>query len=119
MFSAARPALARAIRDVNDPSTSWSSVSFAAMALAWSRAMAFSAASIVTRPSPFLWRNSEINCAGEAAAAATVLAGSASKSKTANRDMVQPSAAYDFRHARRGRGVAAALGADDAVDDGH
>src|SRR5258705_936559 len=69
MFSAARPALAGAIRELKDPSTSWSSLSLAAIALACSSAIRLRVASMVTRRSPCFTRKSEIISAGDDSAA--------------------------------------------------
>src|ERR1700744_3644873 len=69
MFSAARPAPAELTREMKPPSTSWSSLSFAAIASACSRAIFESVASRITFRSPCLSRKSEIMSAGDAACA--------------------------------------------------
>src|SRR3954454_4268870 len=69
MFSAARPAPAELTRALKRPSTSWSSLSFAAIAAACSCAMRVRVESITTRPSPCWARKREIISAGESARA--------------------------------------------------
>src|ERR1700738_132773 len=99
MFSAARPDLAGAIRELKDPSTAWSSVSFAAIALACSSAIRLRVASVVTCPSPCFRRKSEIMSAGDDSAAATPLKSSTNDSKMANSGFI-----YELRLAVRGVG---------------
>src|SRR6266704_3411657 len=107
------------------------------MALACSSAILLSVASMVTRPSPCFRRKSEILSAGDAAAAARPLQSRTDESRTTRSDFMcrrvrdrqnrcaalpterQALMPDDLRQLGRRRGVAAALGAHDAVDDGH
>jgi hypothetical protein len=72
------------MRELNDASTSWSSVSFAAIALACSSAIRLRVASMVTRRSPCFRRKSEIVSAGDDCAAAKPPKNKTNESKMAN-----------------------------------